>query len=184
MISPESAELASFSADFCPKNKDSFYGRLSPELDVKQQVFLRRLLSLNWRFFSKFLYQKNGILALRIYGPIISLFPSSYHFIRSRYSSDLDSFICPTDFRSWSGGSFDLHSPTVLAVSLSACWFKHRKIGELTSHYLSRKPTTSQYLDLNCVLMLNWIFWSRTIWFNHQQCELIARYRHRNKFKL
>ena len=55
VTSPKSAESAPFPADFCPKSKESFYGRLSPKLAVNQHVFLRWLLSPNWRFFSKFL---------------------------------------------------------------------------------------------------------------------------------
>ena len=121
VTSPELAESASFSADFCPKTLFySFYGRLSPELAVnwclspltfvpKLKILFQISLTKKWHFGAK------GLWANHL------TFSFSHHSIRSRYSSDLDSFLCPTDYRSWSAGSFDLHSPTVLAVSLSAC---------------------------------------------------------------
>ena len=108
VTSLELAESASLSADFCPKTLFySFYGRLSPPTSVSKLKILFQI-SLT----------KNGTKGLWANHLTFSF---SHHSIRSRYSSDLDSFLCPTDYRSWSAGSFDLHSSTVLAVSLSAC---------------------------------------------------------------
>ena len=64
-------------------------------------------------------------------------FSFSHYSIQSRYLSNLDSFLCPTDYRSWSVGSFDLCSPAVLTVSPNACWFKYSRVRELTSPSLS-----------------------------------------------
>ena len=137
MTSAESAESASLFADFCPKTLlYSFYGRLSSELAVnwclslptsvpKLKILFQISLMKRWHFSAKGLWTNH--LTFSFY----------HYFIQSWYSSDLDSFLCPTDYRSWSAGSFDLHSPTVLVVSLSACWFKHRRVGELTSPSLS-----------------------------------------------
>ena len=137
VTSPELAESAYFSAEFCPKTLFySFYRRLSPEFAVNRRLSLANFylklkllfqitLTKKWHFGAKGLWANHLI------------FSFSHHSIRSRYSSDLDSFLCPTDYRSWSAGNFDLHSPTVLVVSLSACWFKHRRLGELTSPFLT-----------------------------------------------
>ena len=115
----------------------SFYGRLSLELTVnrrlspltsvpKLKILFQISLTNKWHFGAK------GLWANHL------TFSFSHYFIRSWYSSNLDSFLCPTDYRSWGASRFDLHSPTVLAVSFSAYWFKHRRVGELTSPSLSR----------------------------------------------
>ena len=120
--SAESAESASLSADFCPKTLFySFYGRLSPELAVnrgpspptsvpKLKILFQISLTEKWYFGAK------GLWANHL------TFSFSHYFIRSWYSSDLDSFLCPTDYMSWSVGNFDLHSPAVLAISFSVRW--------------------------------------------------------------
>ena len=106
--SSESAESASFSVDFCPKTLFySFYGRLSPELAVnrclsladfcpKLKILFQISLTKKWHFGTKGLWVNH------------LTFSFSHLSIRSRYSSDLDSFLCPTDYRSWSAGSFIL----------------------------------------------------------------------------
>ena len=129
---------ASFSADFCPKTLfDSFYRRLSPESAENQHVFLRWLLPQNWRFFSKFIKRKNGILALRAYGSIIWLFPSptipSGHETRVTWIPFFVQQIAGHRMR-----GADLHSYIILTVSLSACWFKYRRVRELSSLSLSQ----------------------------------------------
>ena len=138
MTSLESAESASFSADFCPKTLFySFYGRLSPELAVnrrfshadfypKLKILFQISLTEKWHFGAKDLWANH------------LTFSFSHYSIRSRYLSDLGAFLSPTDYRSWSADSFDLHSPAVLGVSPSVCGFKHRMVGELTSPSLSR----------------------------------------------
>ena len=45
----------------------------------------------------------------------------------------------------------DLHSSIILMVSLSARWFKHRRVGELTSPSLSLWQTTLQLINFNCM---------------------------------
>ena len=127
----------SFSADFCPKTLFySFYGRLSSESAENQHIFLCWLLSWNKRLFSKLLWRKNGILALRVYGPIIKLFSSptipSGHNI---WVAWIPFFVQQTAGHRVRGADF--HSYIILMVSLSACWFKHRRVGELTSPFLS-----------------------------------------------
>ena len=100
VTSPKSAESASFSADFCPKTKDSFYGRFSPELTVNRHLspptsvpktedsFSQISLTEKWHFGAK------GLWANHL------TFSFSHYSIRSRYSSDLDSCFCSTDCRS------------------------------------------------------------------------------------
>ena len=72
VTSPESAESASFFANFCPKTEDSF-----PNFSNGK-----------WHFGAK--------------GPWANhlTFSFSHYSIRSRYTSDLDSFLCSTDCRS------------------------------------------------------------------------------------
>ena len=94
-------------------------------------VFLGWPLSKNRRFFSKFLKRKNGILALRVYGPIIWLFPfptiPSGHDTRVTW---IPFFVQQNAGHRVRGA--DPHSYIILTVSLSARWFKHRGVEELT----------------------------------------------------
>ena len=73
----------------------------------------------NWRSsFSRVM----AFLARRACGPIIRLF-LFHHLAGSRHLIDLD-FFRSTDFRAQSADSFPLLFPTILTVSLNACWFK------------------------------------------------------------
>ena len=74
---------------------------------------------------------KNGILALRVYGPIIWLFPSpTIPSSQDTRMTWIPFFVQQTaGHRVW--GS-DFYSYIILTVSLSAHWFKHRRVGELT----------------------------------------------------
>ena len=121
MTSPESAESVSFSADFCPKTWfDSFYGRLSLELAVKWHLSLTDFCPKLKILFQIYLTEKWHFGAKGLWANHLT-FSFSHYFIQLRYSSDLDSFLCPTDYRSWSASSFDLYSLIVLVVSPNAC---------------------------------------------------------------
>ena len=64
------------SVDFCPKILFySFYGRLSPEL-AELASLSRQCLSRTKPSFPNFLSRKRWHFGLRVYGPIIWLFPS------------------------------------------------------------------------------------------------------------
>ena len=109
--------------------RETFHG-----VGCKLASFSCRLLSQTKESFPNFSNRKWHFGAKGLWANHLT-FSFSHYSIWSWYSSDLDSFLCPTDYRSWSVCSFDLHSPTVLAVSLSACWIKHRRVGELTSRF-------------------------------------------------
>ena len=97
-------------ANVCPELKILLAGEgTSRSLVISQHIFPRRLLSSNWRFFSKFPLTKRYHFGAK--GSIANhlTFSFSHHSIRLWYSSELDFFLCPTDYRSWSAGSFDLH---------------------------------------------------------------------------
>ena len=97
----------------------------TPTSVPKLKILFEIPLMEKWRFGTK------GLWANHL------TFSFSHYSIQSQYSSDLDSLLCPTDYRSWSVGSFDLHSPTILAVSPNASWFKCSRVRELTSPSLS-----------------------------------------------
>ena len=130
-------------ADFCPELKIILRARDLPEFGFKPAFFSADFCPQTEDSFPNFSNKKNGILALRVYGPIIWLFPCPT--IESGHDTRVTWIPL---FAQWLHRvrGIDYRSYLLLTVSLCACWFKHRRVGESTSPFLSLQHTTSQYV--------------------------------------
>ena len=110
-----------------------FYGRLSPELAELASLSLScQCLSRTKLSFPNFLKRKRWHFGLRVYGPIIWLFPSTI--IESGHDTRVTWI--PFFAQQATGHrvrGIDFRSYLLLTVNLSACWFRHRRVGESTS---------------------------------------------------
>ena len=137
VTSAESAESASFESWVLSRTKDSFCGRgTSWCLAVNRRLSPPTSVPKTEDSFPNFSNEENGILAKRVNGPIIWLFPSP------SISSGHDTRVTwiPFFVQQTAGNrvrEVDFYSYLLLTASLSACWFRHRRVGESTSPSLS-----------------------------------------------
>ena len=88
----------------CPELKILFAGEGTRSFGCKPTSLSADFYPQTQESFPNFLRRKGIILALKgLANHLASFF--SHYFLRSCYWSDQDSFLCPSDYRSWSAGS-------------------------------------------------------------------------------